>query len=221
MRHLPLLFLLVAGCGSSGGTSFLSADAMREGCVGSALDLLQELGDRFAPLAEAADEGTLSLLAALEGAELQLATRPGEPHLLRFDALDLRGGPATVRAEIRPTPDGAAILATIEGPRVSAEARVDLLRDPEGGIRASGTLLGRYDGCEVDASFDDLWARMVADLPERPLGALFVAGTIELAVRGGNEAATGKAAFAGRDAFVILTVGGVASHGPIDLRPAP
>ncbi|MGQ0613508.1 MAG: hypothetical protein ACT4PV_07225 [Planctomycetaceae bacterium] len=221
MRRLFLLILFLAGCGSSGSQPFLSADALREGCVGSALDLLQELGDRLAPLAEAADETALSLLALLEGAELQLAALPGDPHVLRFEALDLRGGPATVRAEVRPTTEGASIFATIEGPRVRAEGLVDLLRDAAGGIRAAGTLLGSYDGCEVDASFDDLWARTVADLPERPLGALFLSGTIDLAIRGGSEAATGKAAFAGRDAFVILTVGGVASQGPILLRPAP
>jgi len=223
VRRLALLPLLFAGCGTDGWTftSTSRAEAMREGCVGSALDLLQELADRLAPLAEAGDDEALLALAGVCGVELRLGALEGGAHVLDFQADDLRGGAVTVRAEIAPRPGGASVFATADGPRVRAEAFLELDRDPDGGVRARGTLQGTYDGCDVDAAFEDLWARTVADLPERPLGVLIVEGSIDLDVFGAGAPVSGTAAFTGRDAFVLLTVDGVASLGPVQLRAAP
>jgi hypothetical protein len=214
MRRVALLLALpLLGCGPSGGAA-LSAEALSEGCVATALGLLQEAADRLAPLSEAGSVEDIERLAAELG--IGCAREAGGAVVLRCEGVELRGGVVTLIARVEV---GARLLAEIavEGTALAAHGSVAFAPGPDG-VGASGALSVLVGECAVDIAFDPLTFRMVADLEEKPVGAVCVAGTVEVEVSGGGGGAYGVAAFTGRDAFVMLSAGGALFQGSVALR---
>ena len=98
------------------------------------------------------------------------------------------------------------------------EGEITIRRDPEGGYRIEGWLSTETsDGCTVDATFDDVFANMIADLPGGS-GAVFTSGNVDLGLQLPDRSTVrGTAALIGRKALVALEVRGAHSQGEVAL----
>jgi len=234
MRRIQFLLLCLpfVGCAPSPASVALDAEALSRGSVASALGLLQELADRLAPLAEAGTIDQFALLAESGGASCVLSVDGGATHLLRCDGVELLDGTVNATARVQfllgdtvvdDPADADRIVATVEveGPAHLVDGSIEFRSEPGVGIHASGALGGSFGEFSVDADFPALVFHAIADLPEKPFGVVCTQGAVDVVVQGGGGGAHGTAAFTGRDAFVILSSGGVLYQGSVALRPAP
>jgi len=208
---------LLAACaaGSTSPQTAMTGEALREGCVGSTLDVLLGAVDLCAPVADAADPGEL---AAAFASCAVVADAAGSDVVVACADTRVRGEPVTLL--VTAVLDGDILRVTLETQGAYRTAgELDLTPDPQDGILVSGTLLTESpEGLLVEGTLDHVQARMVADLAGAETGAVFTAGNVDLGVREGSSlVATGTAALYGRNALVALHVDGASSQGELTL----
>mgnify|MGYP006908256300 CR=1 FL=1 len=230
---LPVLLALVA-CNNGGGTrtdlgaALLTADEVREGCVASTLDLIQDVADRLAPLAGARTQDAFLAIAAEAGCAVALDAAGGGSTLFCPDVV-VRGEPTTLRAQVEflrgdepadiATADRMRAFVEAEGLTFSASGTLTFRPDVEQGLVVDGGLDGLFlDGCALSGVLDRVTARTVADAAGSGFAALFTAGNIDFGVDvPGGAFARATAALAGRTALVALELAGVFSQSEIAL----
>ena len=212
-----LCAMLLAACagGSQPSAPTATAEALREGCVASTLDVLLGAVDLCAPVASAED--AQDLVAAFAACAVVAGTAGSDVFVACADTR-VRGEPATLLVTVELDADVLRVSLESAG-TYRTEAALDLTRDPADGILVSGTIHTESpDGFYVEGTLDRVQARMVADLPGLETAAVFTSGNVDLGVREGPDiVATGTAALYGRNALVALQVGGASSHGEITL----
>jgi len=126
-----------------------------------------------------------------------------------------RGEPVRLLVDV--APDGLITVEALGSCRTEAELRIE--DDPELGLSVTGTIVTESpDGTVVEGTLERVYARPVADLPDVGAGAVFTSGNVDLGVRAGGEVvATGTAALFGRNALVLLTIGGTSAQGELAL----
>ena len=226
-----LLFAAVAVPTCSGGGEALAAadplllaQEMREGCVGSNLTLLLGLADHLAPLSEVADLADLAARGTGPGCSLS----PGTPSRLVCE-IEIDGEPLVLSADlyylgadglpVGDLADATSLWVILEaaGPRTLLEGQLFCTPDPVRGLVLRGELSTvDAEGCAVLATFEEVTARRVADLPG---GGTLVFTSGRAGIEVSYPAARGTAALIGRRALVALQIDGTTSQGEIDLAP--
>jgi len=230
-----LLTALVVGCKKTTSESApaITAEALREGCVGDHLATLLAAADRLAPYAFARSRAALEQTAAQVGAELELDAFDGEPFRLSNDSVRVRGETRPVHAtleylvegEVTPDLERADTLRAnveVEGAIGHTFLTLELAPDGNGGISVRGRLESTgFDDCVVSSELDGVSMRIVADAPVGRNGALFVSGETRFLIekRDGAPVADGEAAFIGRRALVLLHLDGEIDLTEVDLVP--
>jgi len=228
-----LMFLALAACNRSGApaglnAALLTADEVREGCVASTLDLVQDVTDRLAPLAGTRSVDAFLSVAAEAGCSVALdATGTG----FTVSCPDARvgGAPAVLlvqvtflQGDLPSDPAGADRMSAsveAEGLAFSATGSLVFRPDAELGLVVDGDLDGTFlDGCVLTGVLDRVTARTIADATGGGFAALFQSGNIDFGVEvPGGAFARATAALAGRSALIALELGGVFSHAAIEL----
>jgi hypothetical protein len=225
-------FLPACGGGASVSPDIQSAlqtgEHLRESCVASALDLLQNVADMVSLAATARD---LDALAAAADAAACSLWGPDEGSYTFFCAgLPVRGEPVDVLIELTylddlgfPTDDlsaAASVLLRIEaeGGLFQGGGVIHIAPDAELGLVFDGSIgTVYYDGCSATADLL-VTGQTVADLPDLAAGVLFTSGDVDLgAETPEGRPVSGSAGLVGRTAVVVLEVDGVISQGEIAL----
>jgi len=200
--------------------------------VAPALDLIQTALDLAAPTVYATSEGELAAIADAAGCALS------GPFEGTYDFLcgprEMRGESTTLLIHVTflmdgfPVEDPAladAILLRIEGEsgRILTEGLLHLVPDPDRGLVIDGDLsASAFDGADLSASFENVTARTVADLPGMATGVLFTSGSIDFDLRTPDgDPARGTAGLVGRSAVLALDLAGFTAQRDLDLAPRP
>lgn len=205
-----------------------TGERLRESCVASALDLLQNVADMVSLAVTARD---IDALAAAADTAACTMYGPDEGSYTFFCAdLPVRGEPVDVLIELTylddlgfPTDqlaDATSVLVRIEaeGGLFQGGGLIHISPDPDLGLVFDGTIgTTYYDGCSATADLQ-VTGQTVADLPDLAAGVLFTSGDVDLgAETPEGQEVSGSAGLVGRTAVIALDVDGVISQGEIVL----
>jgi len=229
--------LLLAACSGAGSgldrtAALQTIGQLSDENVAPALDLIQTALDLAAPAVYATSEEELAAIAEATGCQLS------GPFEGTYDLLcgprEMRGETTTLLIHVTflmdgfPVADPAladALLLRIEGEsgRILTEGQLHLVPDPDKGLVIDGDLsASAFDGVGLLASFNDVTARTVADLPGLATAVLFTSGSIDLDLTTpAGQPARGTAGLVGRNAVVALDLAGFSARRDLELAPRP
>jgi hypothetical protein len=213
LRNIACLVVacVVTACGSNSPTKKLydaisqqQAEDLRDTCVADSLALLQELGDRIAPLARAKDVEQLEAAALARGCSFETTA---EGYRLLCPAMDLRGSILAVELILNFVGEETALQVNGSDAMRSVHGNLIVRDDPERGLVLQGVLEAINDTeCRAVAEFNEVIGLEAFDLPGDLSSLHFREGAVQLTLYSDTSLrlARGSAALSGRNAFVVL-----------------
>jgi len=229
------VFALVA-CGSGNGNgrlagqSVMAADYLRQSNVQLTLQMLYEVADRVAPLAEAQDLAQAGAIATSMQTTLLPAGFTETEHRMILDPVWNGADPDRLDlwlqyvdasgAPVREPAPGGALWIRFEGTGGAVTWGAGMLRveyDPDRGLVIQGDLGAEFpNGSGASVTVEEFVGRQVGDLDARGAGTLALSGTAALWVHSPiSGEVRGRAAFSGRTALVYLRIGSVVGDGEL------